>query len=113
MVSILPKSCAKKVFFYGNPFQEKVNIIYFYKIMREFHKIINILDSLPNNKTRKEYLESIRKNPNIARHDLMRVSCNILIQNNFIDRYYRIGFREFLKTIGQQMIEFFEKFTKK
>lgn len=81
--------------------------------MREFHQIINILDSLPNNKTRKDYLESIRKNPNIARHDFMRVSCNVLVQNNFIDTYYRLGFTESVKIKGQKMIEFFEKFTKK
>lgn len=81
--------------------------------MREFHQIINILDSLPNNKTRKEYLESIRKNPNIARHDFKRISCNVLIQNDFVNTYYRIDFAEFVKIKGQQMIGFFEKFTKK
>lgn len=81
--------------------------------MREFHQIINILDSLPNNKTRKEYLESIRKNPNIARHDFKRISCNVLIENDFINTYYRIDFAEFVKIKGQQMIRFFEKLTKK
>lgn len=79
--------------------------------MTELNQILNVLDNLPNNSERNKYLESIRKNPNIGRHDLVRISCNILIQSNFVENYYRISFTKFLKLEVQKIIKFFRKFS--
>ena len=55
--------------------------------MKELNQILKDLDNLSSNQSRKDYLLSICKNPNIKRHDLKRIACNILIENNFIEKY--------------------------
>lgn len=65
--------------------------------MKELHSLIEILDNLPNNNMRKNYLESIRKDPNIGRHDLLRLACNVLQESNFIESHYKVSFVGYLK----------------
>lgn len=67
--------------------------------MKELHILINILDDLPNNDLRKNYLESIRKDPNIGRHDLFRLACNVLQESNFVESHYNISFGDIVKNI--------------
>lgn len=59
--------------------------------------LINILDNLPNNNLRRNYLESIRKDPNIGRHDLLRLACNVLQESDFIESKYKVSFVDYLK----------------
>lgn len=60
--------------------------------MNELHELIRQLDSLPNNKARKDFLSSIQRDPELSRHHLRRLACNILVQDNFIEKYYKTGF---------------------
>jgi len=78
--------------------------------MNELHKLIKQLDSLPNNTTRKEFLNSIQRNPELSRHHLRRLACNILVQENFIDKYYRENFGEMLKKLFSKTISIFKGF---
>lgn len=77
--------------------------------MNELHELIKQLDSLPNNKTRKDFLNSIQRDPELPRHHVKRLACNILVQDNFIEKYYKVSFNEILKRIFQR---YFQKFYK-
>lgn len=77
--------------------------------MRELNQILTDLDNLPNNKSRRDFLLSICKNPDIKRHELKRIACNILIENNFIEKYYR---ESFLDSIQDRLLEKFSIFKK-
>ncbi|MCT2410059.1 hypothetical protein NZD88_21085 [Chryseobacterium antibioticum] len=65
--------------------------------MKEYYQLINELDGLPDNKARNEFLISIKKNPLIPRHDFRRIACNILLEDNFIERNYKISILEKIK----------------
>lgn len=67
--------------------------------------LIKTLDDLPNNNSRKDYLESIRKNPNIGRHDLLRIACNVLRESNFIESKYKLSFVDSLKDIFRKQFK--------
>lgn len=85
--------------------------LYFYR-MKELHTLIKILDDLPNNDLRKNYLESIRKDPNVGRHDLSRIACNVLQENNFIESNYKVIWGNSLKnTIKKLFKENFKRIT--
>lgn len=77
--------------------------------MNELHKLIKQLDSLPNNTVRKEFLNSIQRNPELSRHHLRRLACNILVQENFVDKYYRENFIEMLEKLFSKTISIFQK----
>ena len=77
--------------------------------MKELNQILKDLDNLSSNQSRKDYLLSICKNPNIKRHDLKRIACNILIENNFIEKYYR---ESFLVSLENLLLEKFSIFNK-
>lgn len=78
--------------------------------MNELHKLIKQLDSLPNNTARKEFLNFIQRNPELSRHHLRRLACNILVQENFVDKYYRENFSEMLKKLFSKIISIFKGF---
>ncbi len=80
--------------------------------MNELHKLIKQLDSLPNNTARKEFLNSIQRNPELSRHHLRRLACNILVQENFVDKYYRENFSEMLKNLFSKTISIFQRIFK-
>ncbi|PVV56298.1 hypothetical protein DD829_11445 [Chryseobacterium sp. HMWF035] len=80
--------------------------------MNELHKLIKQLDSLPNNTARKEFLNSIQSNPELSRHHLRRLACNILVQENFVDKYYRENFSETLEKLFSRTISIFQKIFK-
>ncbi|KMQ60782.1 hypothetical protein ACM40_13675 [Chryseobacterium sp. BLS98] len=80
--------------------------------MNELHKLIKQLDSLPNNTVRKEFLNSIQRNPELSRHHLRRLACNILVQENFVDKYYRENFIETLEKLFSKTISIFQKIFK-
>ncbi|SKB93949.1 hypothetical protein [Chryseobacterium balustinum] len=73
--------------------------------MKELHMLINILDNLPNNNLRRNYLESIRKDPNIGRHDLLRLACNVLQESDFIESKYKVSFVDSLKDIFKKQFK--------
>lgn len=75
--------------------------------MKELNELIKDLDFLPNNDERKKYLYSIRSNPNLGRHELKRLACNILIDYNFVEEYYRLSFKESLKKHSKKITSFF------
>ncbi len=77
------------------------------------NQLIQELDGLHTNKERKEYLLSIRRNPNIGRHDFRRIACNVLLDSNFIDNYYKTDFVDFIKKQLKKLGGFFTKFSKK
>lgn len=81
--------------------------------MNELQKLIKHLDSLPNNTDRKEFLNSIQRNPELSRHHLRRLACNILVQENFVDKYYRENFSEMLKKLFSKQFQFFKGFLKR
>jgi len=81
--------------------------------MNELHKLIKQLDSLPNNTARKEFLNSIQRNPELSRHHLRRLACNILVQENFVDKYYRENFIERLEKLFSKTISIFKGFLKR
>lgn len=58
--------------------------------MKEYYQLIKELDNLPDNMAREKYLMDIKKNPLIPRHDLRRISCNIILECNFIENNYPI-----------------------
>lgn len=74
--------------------------------MNELHKLIKQLDSLSNNTARKEFLNSIQRNPELSRHHLRRLACNILVQENFVDKYYRENFIEMLKEFFSKQLQY-------
>lgn len=74
--------------------------------MNELHKLIKQLDSLSNNTVRKEFLNSIQRNPELSRHHLRRLACNILVQENFVDKYYRENFIEMLKKFFSKQLQY-------
>ncbi|MFP3598214.1 hypothetical protein [Chryseobacterium sp. SIMBA_029] len=78
--------------------------------MNELHKLIKQLDSLPNNTARKEFLNSIQRNPELPRHHLRRLACNILVQENFVDKYYRKNFSETFEKLFSKTISIFKGF---
>lgn len=78
--------------------------------MNELHKLIKQLDSLSNNTARKEFLNSIQRNPELSKHHLRRLACNILVQENFVDKYYRENFSEMLKKLFSKIISIFKGF---
>lgn len=80
--------------------------------MNELHKLIKQLDSLPNNTVRKEFLNSIQRNPELSRHHLRRLACNILVQENFVDKYYRENFSETLEKLFSKTISIFQRIFK-
>lgn len=51
--------------------------------------LIEELNRLPDNKTRNEYLASIQKDELLERHSLKRIACNVLIDDDFINQYYK------------------------
>lgn len=55
--------------------------------MKVVQDIIKQLDDLPNNKARKEYLENERKR--ISKSDIRRFALNIMINDDFVEKYYR------------------------
>lgn len=77
--------------------------------MNELHKLIKQLDSLSNNTVRKEFLNSIQRDPGLSRHHLRRLACNILVQENFVDKYYREDISEKLKKLFSKTISIFQK----
>lgn len=77
--------------------------------MNELQKLIKQLDFLPNNTARKEFLNSIQRNPELSRHYLRRLACNILVQENFVDKYYREDISEKLKKLFSKTISIFQK----
>lgn len=81
--------------------------------MNELHKLIKQLDSLPNNTARKEFLNSIQRNPELSRHHLRRLACNILVQENFVDKYYRENFIETLEKLFSKTVSIFKGFLKR
>lgn len=81
--------------------------------MNELHKLIKQLDSLPNNTARKEFLNSIQRNPELSRHHLRRLACNILVHENFVDKYYRENFGEMLKKLFSKQFQFFKELLKR
>jgi hypothetical protein len=81
--------------------------------MNELHKLIKQLDSLPNNTARKEFLNSIQRNPELSRHHLRRLACNILVQENFVEKYYRENFSETLEKLFSKTISIFKRFLKR
>lgn len=81
--------------------------------MNELHELIKQLDSLPNNKTRKDFLNSIQRDPELSRHHLKRLACNILVQDNFIEKYYKDSFSEMFKKIFSKRVLIFQKVIKK
>ncbi|MCD1118212.1 hypothetical protein [Chryseobacterium turcicum] len=81
--------------------------------MNELHKLIKQLDSLSNNTSRKEFLNSIQRNPELSRHHLRRLACNILVQENFVDKYYRENFGEMLKKLFSKIISIFKESLKR
>ncbi|SIT08771.1 hypothetical protein SAMN05421786_10590 [Chryseobacterium ureilyticum] len=80
--------------------------------MNELQKLIKHLDSLPNNTARKEFLNSIQRNPELSRHHLRRIACNILVQENFVDKYYRENFSKMLKKLFSKICSIFKEFFK-
>ena len=80
--------------------------------MNELHKLIKQLDSLPNNTARKEFLNSIQRNSELSRHHLRRLACNILVQENFVDKYYRENFIEALEKLFSKTVSIFKGFLK-
>lgn len=81
--------------------------------MNELHKLIKQLDSLPNNTARKEFLNSIQRNPELSRHHLRRLACNILVQENFVEKYYRENFIEALEKLFSKTVSIFKGFLKR
>lgn len=81
--------------------------------MNELHKLIKQLDSLPNNTARKEFLNSIQRNPELSKHHLRRLACNLLVQENFVDKYYRENFIETLEKLFSKTISIFKGFLKR
>ncbi|GEM_PF-4821774 len=77
--------------------------------MNELHELIKKLDSLPNNTARKVFLNSIQRDPELPRHHPKRLACNILVQDNFVEKYYRINFNEMLKIIFSKVVSIFQK----
>ena len=77
--------------------------------MQELHRIIQTLDLLPNYNLRKEYLESISNNSTIDRHDLKKIACNVLLENDFIRSYYKGD----LKINLDKILSFFLKILRK
>jgi hypothetical protein len=80
--------------------------------MNELHKLIKQLDSLPNNTARKEFLNSIQRNPELSRHHLRRLACNILVQENFVEKYYKENFSETLEKLFSKTISIFQRIFK-
>ncbi|KQM62818.1 hypothetical protein ASE55_00030 [Chryseobacterium sp. Leaf201] len=81
--------------------------------MNELHELIKQLDSLPNNTARKDFLNSIQRDPELSRHHLRRLACNILVQDNFVEKYYRVSFSEMLKKTFLKIISIFQKVIKR
>lgn len=81
--------------------------------MNELHELIKKLDSLPNNTARKDFLNSIQRDPELPRHHLKRLACNILVQDNFIEKYYKVSFSEMFKKIFSKRISIFQKVIKR
>ncbi len=57
--------------------------------MEELHRIIQVLDKLPNYQARKEYLESICNKSSVEKNDLRKIASKVLLENNFIRSYYK------------------------
>ncbi|MCS3529603.1 hypothetical protein M2373_000967 [Chryseobacterium sp. JUb7] len=72
--------------------------------MKDLHQLITELDSLPDNFKRKQYLEDLVKDKNLPKHHNRRIACNILIEDNFIEKYYRKNIIELLKEKFQRRI---------
>jgi len=80
--------------------------------MNELHELIKQLDSLPNNTARKDFLNSIQRDSELSRHHLRRLACNILVQENFVDKYYRENFSEMLKILFSKTISILQRIFK-
>jgi hypothetical protein len=78
-----------------------------------FQNLIKELDALSSNKERKEYINAILRNPNISRDSLKRIACIALIEDNFIDKYYKYDFIDFIKKRVSKTLNFFMRFLKK
>lgn len=78
--------------------------------MNELQNLIKQLDYLPNNTVRKDFLNSIQTSPELSRHHLRRIACNILVQENFVDKYYRESFSEMLEKLFSKTISIFKRF---
>ena len=61
-------------------------------LLKMINELIQEINGLNTNKERKEYLLSIRRNPNISRHDFRRIACNVLLDSDFIESYYKTDF---------------------
>lgn len=79
--------------------------------MDTFDRIKSVLDQLDNNQQRNNYLDSIRKNPNIGRHDLSRIICNTMEETNFIESYYKVTIENNLKSRIKKIVSFFKNFS--
>lgn len=77
--------------------------------MNTFDRIKSVLDKLDNNQERNNYLDSIRKNPKIGRHDLVRIVCNTMEETNFIESYYKVTIEKNFKTKTKKIASFFLK----
>ncbi|KPH11853.1 hypothetical protein AMQ68_21090 [Chryseobacterium sp. ERMR1:04] len=80
--------------------------------MNELHELIKQLDSLPNNTVRKDFLNSIQRDPELSRHHLRRLACNILVQENFVEKYYKKSLSEILKKFFSKQFQFFKRLLK-
>jgi len=74
--------------------------------MNELHLIIQALDLLPNDQSRKQYLDSIQNNPSIDKNDLRKLACNVLLENNFIKSYYKHGLIASIKRNAKRFYSF-------
>lgn len=75
--------------------------------MNTFDRIKSDLDNLSSNEERKKYLEDIRKDPSISRHDLRRLVVNIMDQDSFIDKYYGFHNENYFKKLWSKFINLF------
>jgi len=65
--------------------------------MQELHKLIRELDELPNNPARNEFLKNLMTDKKLSKESNRKLACEILMQENFIDKYYKESFLELAK----------------
>lgn len=65
--------------------------------MKTYNIILDELKKMDNNEERKEFLNAIVLNENIPTNDLRRIACQMFIESNFVERYFKPGFKETLK----------------
>lgn len=77
--------------------------------MQELHKLIRELDELPNNPARKEFLKNLMTDKKLSKESNRKLACEIMMQENFIEKYYKESFLELTNNFFKKVFEKLKK----